>query len=833
METALKAVQTEEHLLRTDNFRLKSETGQLRADLTLARRKPLRMLRNYLMHKILHRLSQMNFIFGHRRTARFARSAAKRNPRRAEFMLPTTAPTGIQGQPRAGRERDVSREVVMVVSHDASRTGAPIVALNLARMLSTRYDIVTLLLGGGELTDAFAETSVDIAIHDRHHVPTDVEAKALALRHAPAYAVVNSIESRTALMGLHGTGTPSVALIHEFASNGWPPEAFNMIFTLADQVVFSASLTANDALTACGRGRTRKIHITPQGKCAIPARAKTDAKRATTERMWLRRALRPSGSSNGFLVVGAGSVDYRKGVDLFISCAAHLVVMQDVGAVDFVWIGDGYTPDAGMGYSAFLKDQIERAGLQGRVRFLEPTDEIETVYEEADVFLVTSRLDPFPNVAIDALSVGTPVMCFEKATGVADFLAEAGLGARCVAQYLDPADLASKLHDVASNRAALDTLSNECRAAAARAFDMRAYVERIDALGRDVYDHAAIERDVDIIVADPAFNENFYRPHGCGSRDRVTLARDYVHNTISGRYLRKPAPGFHPGIYMEHHGWEDDVDPFVCYISRNGEGGPWIAPVIDERAPIKADAVRGLRTALQIHAFYPDELQRLLNIVSRNTVRPDLFVSAPENRLDELRPLLNAYDGHVIDLSSVPNRGRDIGPLLTLHGPRLAADYDVIGHVHTKRSLHVENRDFVERWVQFTLEGTLGGDAGGPMMDRILTYMAGDPDTWAVFPDDPDAIGWTQNRTIAAMLAQRLDLGPLPDQIRFPVGNMFWVRADLLRLLVGLGLDWPDYPVEPLPIDGTLLHAIERIIGVLPAAHGKAVAVTHVHGVGR
>ena len=35
---------------------------------------------------------------------------------------------------------------------------------------------------------------------------------------------------------------------------------------------------------------------------------------------------------------------------------------------------------------------------------------------------MTSRLDPLPNVAIDALSEGTPVHCFDKASGIAYLL---------------------------------------------------------------------------------------------------------------------------------------------------------------------------------------------------------------------------------------------------------------------------------------------------------------------------------------------------------------------------------------------------------------------------
>ena len=51
-----------------------------------------------------------------------------------------------------------------------------------------------------------------------------------------------------------------------------------------------------------------------------------------------------------------------------------------------------------------------------------------------------------------------------------------------------------------------------------------------------------------------------------------------------------------------------------------------------------------------------------------------------------------------------PNWGRDIGPLLTQFGRALCASYDIIGHLHTKKSAHVADRPFAEAWSAFLLE---------------------------------------------------------------------------------------------------------------------------------
>ena len=46
---------------------------------------------------------------------------------------------------------DPKRETILVVSHEATRTGAPILAYNIVKRLSPQYNVVTVLLSGGNI----------------------------------------------------------------------------------------------------------------------------------------------------------------------------------------------------------------------------------------------------------------------------------------------------------------------------------------------------------------------------------------------------------------------------------------------------------------------------------------------------------------------------------------------------------------------------------------------------------------------------------------------------------------------------------------------------------
>lgn len=185
-----------------------------------------------------------------------------------------------------------------------------------------------------------------------------------------------------------------------------------------------------------------------------------------------------------------------------------------------------------------------------------------------------------------------------------------------------------------------------------------------------------------------------------------------------------------------------------------------------------------------------------------------------------------------MELQITPNSGRNIGPLLTQFGKALCADYDIIGHLHTKKTAHAD-RSIVEVWKTFLLENLIGGRRGGAMMDAIQSAMELDTGIGIVFPDDPNVMSWTDNRGYAEEIAARMKCRKLPEHFNFPIGCMFWMRSSILSRFVELALDWSEYPSEPVRIDGTIIHALERLFGVLPDTMGMSGAVTNVRGVTR
>lgn len=847
------ALQSEMSAVQGNSSKLTALTSDLRVQLARARGKPLKVVGDYVQFRLLNGILKLGLPLSAKRVSRFANSAARRNPRRSlintqqiedQFSVAVAVQQPIGQLPRqladkasSSHATDSSKETILIVSHEASRTGAPILALNLAYEFSKKYNVVNLILGGGELRDDFSHASSALFEADRR-VMDVAEISAIVgdicNQHDIAFALVNSVESRSVLPALKALGVPSVCLLHEFASYTRPITAFTEVFENADQVVFSTRITLENALAQYGMERSGCIHVIPQGKCLVPARNE-DPAAAKSERFWLDNILRPGEEENHeFVVIGAGSLETRKGVDLFIECANRIINTRGGARFRFVWIGNGYDPENDTAISVYLADQIKRAGISAQLKIVKGTSEIEYAYANADLLLLSSRLDPLPNVAVDSLIAGIPVVCFERTTGIADFLIENGLGETCVARYLDTGDMAGKVLALASNDAAREDVVKRGQRAATTTFDFARYVAHLDEIASQTTSYTEqVGDDRATIVASGAFRADFFGLPHVRPGHNLEIVADYLEASKSGKSIRKPMPGFHPGIYAERHNLGAGPDPFAQFLRIGQPAGPWLFRVVDDSRDVEISVQREERLALHVHAFYPELLPDIITRLAANAAQPDLFISAPEAEVNAVREIVGGYKGKVMDVQAVPNRGRDIGPLLTAFGRRLVAEYDWIGHVHTKKAPQLEDRAFVEAWSNFLLENLIGGTEGGPMLDRIIAEVLADPTIGIVYPDDPYVMSWTENRGAAESLAHRMGIAMLPCQFNFPMGTMFWMRAPVLKRFVALDLTWDDYPAEPLPTDGTMLHALERLFGVVPELVDKATLVTNVRGVTR
>jgi lipopolysaccharide biosynthesis protein len=268
-------------------------------------------------------------------------------------------------------------------------------------------------------------------------------------------------------------------------------------------------------------------------------------------------------------------------------------------------------------------------------------------------------------------------------------------------------------------------------------------------------------------------------------------------------------------------------DPLAHYCRTGRPDGRWRHKIISPSAESRAAV--SLRVGIHGHFHYPDLLADFLERLRCNATVADLLLTTTsDDRALAISDILSKFDVHNATVSVVPNRGRNIGALLSAYAPRVLDGFDVLGHFHGKLSPQFDS-SVGNTWRDVLWESLLGGEHA--MMDVVMRAFAADPMLGLVFAEDPHLNDWDDNRVLAEEFASRMGLRtPLPNHFDFPIGAMFWIRPQALWPLLNLRLSWDDYPPEPAPIDGTSLHTLERLIPFSSSHAGYQYAATYLKG---
>ena len=134
--------------------------------------------------------------------------------------------------------------------------------------------------------------------------------------------------------------------------------------------------------------------------------------------------------ADAFVVGGCGAMDLRKAPETFLQIARVLKERKLSRPLHFLWVG-GRTE--GWEWEVLMHDVV-RMGLGGVVHFVGPQNHPAGYFSLFDVFMLTSREDPFPLVCLEAAALGVPTVCFAGAGGMPEFVGE---DAGFVVPYLD------------------------------------------------------------------------------------------------------------------------------------------------------------------------------------------------------------------------------------------------------------------------------------------------------------------------------------------------------------------------------------------------------------
>jgi mannosylfructose-phosphate synthase len=124
-----------------------------------------------------------------------------------------------------------------------------------------------------------------------------------------------------------------------------------------------------------------------------------------------RRSLKRNLGLGPKAVLAVGRLARNKGYDLLID-GFSVLASRESEATLYLAIGGSSQTELEASILRGLKDQVQRLGLNGRVTFSDfiPDEQLANYYRAADLFVLSSRYEPFGMTAIEAMASGTPTV---------------------------------------------------------------------------------------------------------------------------------------------------------------------------------------------------------------------------------------------------------------------------------------------------------------------------------------------------------------------------------------------------------------------------------------
>ena len=284
---------------------------------------------------------------------------------------------------------------VLFVSHEATRTGAPMIILNILKHFHDKCDIQceTVLHNGGHLAAEFGKYSSVDCLGIARKTSDDLHRKIKKIvnrekGNPPILAVCNSMESRFISHELASFGIPVLSLVHELPSS-YCEEDYQQVYQDSTRIIFPvhAVRDATDAKLPLPAG---KSIVLSQG-LLNPEFGKTISREVASQKIRSELGL----PEDAFIVLGCGTLDLRKGIDHYAAIARRTCELNRNGPpIHFVWVGEG--PRWTHSPFHYVQLDLDKSNARNFVHFIGERENVEPYFVGSDAFMMSSRVDPFP-----------------------------------------------------------------------------------------------------------------------------------------------------------------------------------------------------------------------------------------------------------------------------------------------------------------------------------------------------------------------------------------------------------------------------------------------------
>ncbi len=313
---------------------------------------------------------------------------------------------------------------ILFVSHDANPGGAQLILVYIVQWLknNSTINLKVLCLDDGKLLSSFENAADTLIYKSIEHLSLKEQTKALLdfCEGTPNLIYGNTVVAGKVYPWLSKLGVPILTHVHEleFAIRQYASDYIKDVLKFSNDYIACSSSVRQNLI--------QNYRISPENLYSAHEFINLSGKELLSPQEKLQKRQYFGLERDKFLVFGCGiGMPFRKGADLFIEAALWLRKCG-IENFHFYWIGvfdENYTdPQYGV-WSDFLRKLTEE-NLQQFVTFLGFIDDPKVFLRLGDIFILSSREDPFPLVMMEAAECGLPVLCFEGSGGGPEFVVE-------------------------------------------------------------------------------------------------------------------------------------------------------------------------------------------------------------------------------------------------------------------------------------------------------------------------------------------------------------------------------------------------------------------------
>lgn len=245
--------------------------------------------------------------------------------------------------------------------------------------------------------------------------------------------------------------------------------------------------------------------------------------------------------------------------------------------------------------------------------------------------------------------------------------------------------------------------------------------------------------------------------------------------------------------------------------------------ILDHSRKSKTSILEKCKVAIYLHVHYPESLHEFIEYLDilPSSIKLVITTTTSESKKFIVEILEREHLIDRLDICHVyhSNRGRDIGAFIDIYNELLK--YDVICKLHAKKSPHLGS--FGESWLTYLIESTIGNLSA---IENIVDILFNSEDIGILSPasfQGTNNYDWASNFDISKSISDDLFDSELEidrEILRYPSATVFWFKPKALDQKQFRSIQPEFFPEEPIPIDGTVAHSLERLIPYISMLNG-------------